>query len=172
MLINFNHLKTFYNALVHKMKSFRGNWDQNDPTADDYIKNRPFYSEGAKEIEIVSNFTVEDYENGNLPSCNFVAGNKYKVVWNGDVYDNIICYTDGECNILGGSDEYPFYIDDDGGNSIYIGDADNGFIVSIYETREVVHKLDKKYLPDTVPTLDEVQSMIDDAIGNAIGGSY
>jgi hypothetical protein len=40
MLINFNRLKTFYNALAQKMKSFRGNWNQNDPSADDYIKNR------------------------------------------------------------------------------------------------------------------------------------
>lgn len=45
MLINFNHLKTFYNALIQKMKGFRGNWEQNDPVADDYIKNRPFYEE-------------------------------------------------------------------------------------------------------------------------------
>lgn len=40
MLINFNHLKTFYNALIQKVKGFRGNWNQNDPSADDYIKNR------------------------------------------------------------------------------------------------------------------------------------
>lgn len=43
MLINFNHLKTFSNAFLQKMKSFRGNWNQNDPTADDYIKNRTHY---------------------------------------------------------------------------------------------------------------------------------
>lgn len=43
MLINFNHLKTFYNALLHKVKGFRGNWNQNDPTADNYIENRTHY---------------------------------------------------------------------------------------------------------------------------------
>lgn len=41
MLINFNQLKTFYNALEQKMKSFRGNWEQNNPNASDYIKNKP-----------------------------------------------------------------------------------------------------------------------------------
>ena len=30
---------------MQKIKGSRGNWDQNDPTADDYIKNRPFYED-------------------------------------------------------------------------------------------------------------------------------
>ena len=38
-------IKTFYNALLQRFKKYRGNWKQNDPNADDYIKNRPFYSE-------------------------------------------------------------------------------------------------------------------------------
>lgn len=44
-MLTLNHLKTFYSALVQKLKRHRGNWKQNDPTADDYIKNRPFYEE-------------------------------------------------------------------------------------------------------------------------------
>jgi hypothetical protein len=44
-MLTFNHLKTFYNALKEKIKKSRGNWLQNDPTAEDYIKNRPFYEE-------------------------------------------------------------------------------------------------------------------------------
>lgn len=36
-------IKTFYSAILQKLKRFRGNWEQNDPEADDYIKNRPFY---------------------------------------------------------------------------------------------------------------------------------
>lgn len=34
-------IKTFYNALLQRLKRYRGNWEQNDPTADDYIKNKP-----------------------------------------------------------------------------------------------------------------------------------
>lgn len=41
-------IKTFYNALLQRFKKYRGNWEQNDPTADDYIKNRPFYTEDPK----------------------------------------------------------------------------------------------------------------------------
>lgn len=38
-------IKTLYNALLQRMKKYRGNWEQNDPTAEDYIKNRPFYTD-------------------------------------------------------------------------------------------------------------------------------
>lgn len=56
-------IKTFYNALLQRFKKYRGNWEQNDPTADDYIKNRPFYTTGdsvetvlVKEITVPFNF--------------------------------------------------------------------------------------------------------------------
>lgn len=38
-------IKTLYNAFNQKLKNHRGNWEQNDPTAEDYIKNRPFYTD-------------------------------------------------------------------------------------------------------------------------------
>jgi len=41
-------IRIFYNALLQKLKNHRGNWNQNDPTADDYIKNRPFYTDESK----------------------------------------------------------------------------------------------------------------------------
>lgn len=43
-------IKTLYNAFNQKLKNHRGNWEQNDPTADDYIKNRPFYTDETKKI--------------------------------------------------------------------------------------------------------------------------
>lgn len=107
MLINFNHLKTFGNAIVQKMKNFRGDWNQNDPTADDYVKNRPFYSEGNKEITIVS-WSV-DFDSGNISSTmgaagpilyqaciddpslnNFKTGQKYIVIWDNKTYECIV----------------------------------------------------------------------------------
>ena len=38
-------IRTLYNAFNQKLKNHRGNWEQNDSTADDYIKNRPFYTD-------------------------------------------------------------------------------------------------------------------------------
>lgn len=44
-LINLQQLGTVLNALASKIKNSRGNWDQNDPTADNYIQNRTHYEE-------------------------------------------------------------------------------------------------------------------------------
>lgn len=125
-------------------------WDQNDSAANDYIKNRPFYEENTL-VEMVSNLTTEDYNNENHPLCNFVPDNKYKVIWNDKVYDNLICYKSESYNVIGG-DGYPFYIDDDGGNGLYIQDreGDGNFVVSVYLDEIVIHKLDTKYISNDV----------------------
>ena len=163
MLINFNHLKTFYNALVHKMNSFRGNWEQNDPTADDYIKNRPFYTDDAQEKAIFENLTLEDYENGDGPECNFIPGNLYTVIWNDQRYENIVCILDDEYHTI--QVDGVFYIDDDGGNSLYISSETGDYTVSVYGVEETVHKIDKKYidlpdLPDNIVTTDNLGEVL------------
>ena len=94
MPINYEAAKTLIKGLVQKMKSFRGNWNQNDPTADDYIKNRPFYAE-VKESEVYTlprksyEFEVREYAagfqcyNGNDI---FTVGKTYMVEIDGTVF--------------------------------------------------------------------------------------
>lgn len=81
MLLNFEHLKTFYSALKQKMKNFRGNWNQNDPTADDYIKNRPFYEDedGVHKID-------EKY----LPDNNFATIDELSAVATSGSYHDLL----------------------------------------------------------------------------------
>jgi hypothetical protein len=162
MLINFNHLKTFYKAIIQKMKSFRGNWNQNDPTADDYIKNRPFYSEGVKEqtVVLVDNLTSDVYSDYH-PSCNFVPGQSYTVTYNGVTYSDLVCYRNESYNVICDEDNgYPCYIDDDGGNGLFIGANDDNWTISITTTiaTEVIHKIDKKFidLPNNIITEDDL----------------
>ena len=50
MLTTREVIKTFYNALLQRLKKHRGDWNQNDPTADDYIRNRPFYTDDTKKV--------------------------------------------------------------------------------------------------------------------------
>lgn len=50
MLTTREVIKTFYNALLQRLKKHRGDWNQNDPSADDYIKNRPFYTDDTKKV--------------------------------------------------------------------------------------------------------------------------
>ena len=79
MPINYEAAKTLIKGLVQKMKSFRGNWNQNDPTADDYIRNRPFYTE-VKESEV---YVIPKN------SYKFEVG-EYAAVYQGNIYQDVI----------------------------------------------------------------------------------
>lgn len=52
-----NFMKTIINGLktwtLSRIKNSRGNWNQNDKNADDYIKNRPFYTYDGENGEVV-----------------------------------------------------------------------------------------------------------------------
>ena len=167
MHVTFDSLKTFYNILVQKLKNHRGNWNQNDPAADDYIKNRPFYSE-VENVILVDNLTQSAYYNGEHPNCTFVIGQAYNITWNGTLYENMVCtLKDGWCTLT--SDV--FYIDDDGGNSLYVETDDTNWTLSISTTQEIIKKLDKKFIdvPDDIVTgekFDEFQDTVDNHIYN------
>ena len=167
MHVTFDSLKTFYNIFLQKLKNYRGNWDQNDPTADDYIKNRPFYTENKKKV-ILDNYTYENYCSGTeIPKCNFIQNNKYSVIYNGTLFEDIVCHLFGEYSGLGGFDSgYPFYIDDDGGNSFYIEAKDENWCVSIYTYSEVIHQIDKRYvpIPDGIMTENDVSDIVGEAV--------
>ena len=121
-------------------------WNENDKSAPGYIRNKPFCTE--------KGVIVDNYSGGRpIPKCNFVSGNKYDVVWNGVTYEGLVCYIDGNYNCIGG-DGYPFYIDDDGGNSFYTM-PESGFTVSILG--DIVHQLDEKYIPDDIARVDDIE---------------
>jgi hypothetical protein len=89
MLITKEALKTLINGLVAKMQNYRGNWNQSDPTASDYIKNKPFYTEKDVYKEILSDTSIEYtewFEDEFKITEPMVEGNTYTVVWNGTEY--------------------------------------------------------------------------------------
>ena len=159
MHVTFDSLKTFYNIFVQKLKNHRGNWNQNDPTTDDYIKNRPFYSE-VSIVTLVDNLTAEDYNNGNAPSCNFVPEQSYNVTWNGVLYENLVCYYDEYNIVASDKNGCPFYIDD-GGNGLYIESEEENWTVSISTAQETVHQIDSKYvpIPEGIVTEDDLSQV-------------
>ena len=147
-----NALKNYVDSKISKSKS---DWNQNDKSADNYIKNRPFYEKN-EEILLVNNLTSENYDNEDIenPRCTFVLGNTYKVIWNGVVYDNLVCHLeDDEWRVIACDDNgCPFYIDDDGGDALYVSsdNEDEVWTVSIIEYQKELKKIDKKYLPDDI----------------------
>ena len=140
-------------------------WNQNDSTAADYIKNRPFYTSDPSETVFVEESTVSFTNAGGLYMAqiqsNFEAtvGETYKVSWDGTVYECICVDFDGS-PFLGnlsldgaGSDTgEPFGMAVVNGIGITLvtndTSASHTFSISGFVT-EVV-KIDEKYLP-TIP---------------------
>ena len=194
MLINFNHLKTFYNALVQKMKDFRGNWNQNDASADDYIKNRPFYSEAEKVTILKESSHISSSGSFFIVEAPIALkdGTVYQVVYNGIEYKcraekfigpnnlamlNVSTYEEaadsivlGNVAILTGTGNTgePFIIMNYPGYAIEWVDLSEAAActIGIYENGEIIHKIDPKYLPDDIGVPENV--ITEDNIYNAL----
>ena len=113
-----------------------------------YIKDI-YYEKDPVEIIIADNITPMT-DSDDMPRCTFVVGDKYKVIWNGITYE-CVCYDYEGWRVLGApNDDCPFYIDDDGGNSLYINgeNDDDLWIVSIVHVKQEVHKIAPKYIKD------------------------
>ena len=155
-------IKVFYNALMQKLKSHRGNWDQNDPNADDYIKNKPFYTDESNKETVVKfiKFTADESGWWGSPFRFIpVVGEIYKVEFDDITYycqayfDNYSNRCIGN-NVVNGAinngainNGEPFYY-------YYNNNYDYGICVFISGKHTIkiekikVEKLDKRYIPD------------------------
>ena len=148
-------------------------WNQNDSTAADYVKNRPFYTGDSVETVLVEESTVSFVDMGKglytaeFPSTfSATVGETYKVSWDGTVYectcvdlsgDTII----GNISIMGaGSDTgEPFLFSVVNGRGIMIGTTDTSasHTFSISGLSVEVVKIDEKYLPDNLAIKSDVE---------------
>ena len=74
----------------------QSNWNQNDSTAPDYVKNRPFYTGDPVETAIVEEITVPFSDSGDglyigqiESTFSVTVGETYKVSWDGSTYECI-----------------------------------------------------------------------------------
>ena len=153
------------------------NWNQNDETAADYIKNRPFYTSDPSETVLVEESTVSFTS----PSSGIyyatiqsafkpTAGETYKVSWDGAAYEcvgeTISGYpVIGNPSVIGvGADTgEPFVISplvDNSGIEIYTKDASASHTFSISGFVTEVVKIDENFLPKYVSY--EVQDLTDE----------
>ena len=158
---------------VNMPEQVQPDWNQNDSTAADYVKNRPFYTrDTVEETVLFEESTVQFVENNGVygvelpPTFKATAGETYKVSWDGTVYECTCVYiekvfTIGNLSILGiGSDTgEPFIIGVENGSSILIftQDTSSSHTVSISRIGDSVVKLDEKYLPENVATKSAVE---------------
>ena len=142
--------------------SVQPDWNQNDSTATDYIKNRPFYTGDPVETVFVEESTVSFRGSGGMYlaqiQSNFEAtvGETYKVSWDGTVYECTCAIVNGlsafgNLSIMGaGSDTgEPFLMGVENGAKIQIFTADTSasHTISISGFVQEVVKIDEKYLP-------------------------
>ena len=136
-------------------------WNQNDDTQPDYVKNRPFYTGDSGEAVLVEESTVSFVENEGAYESKFpstfkaTAGDTYKVYWDGATYE-CACVNFNNMPVIGnlsimeaGSDTgEPFVIlTSDGGIGIYTADTSASHTISISGFVQEVVKIDEKYLP-------------------------
>ena len=143
-------------------------WNQNDETAPDYVKNRPFYTGAPVETVLVEESTVSFTDQGDglygaqvQSTFEAIVGKLYKVYWDGTTYECacidvsvMFCPIIGNLSIVGmGSDTgEPFVMGVFNGEGIRITTANTSashtFSISGF-VQEVV-KINEKYLP-TIP---------------------
>lgn len=157
MIINFDMLKTFYSAIVNKMKGFRGNWNQNDPTADDYIKGRTHW---VAQEEVT--FTGSDIVLDGFPI--FDIGDTVNVKIDGVEYSLVAYDSDGWASI---GDTWIDMEDGVGeyGWMIFCVPYDDIIVFCSFEvhtisyTAEMAHKLDKKFMPESYVESDNLANV-------------
>ena len=150
-------------------------WNQNDATQPDYVKNRPFYTGDQAETVLVEERVVTFEDSGaGLYTATFestfvpTVGETYKVSWDGTVYE-CACVGLNDLPVIGNisipgfdSDSgEPFFIALENNGSIAIATADtaSSHTISISGIVTPVVKIDEKYLPDTVATKSEVDDV-------------
>ena len=159
-------------------KSIQPDWNQNDSTAADYVKNRPFYTE-TRETVLVEESTVSFPDYGGIHISEFqttfkaTVGETYKVYWDGTIYECPCKYFHernfiGNLSIAGDASDTgePFLIDstmegtNGDGITIYTLDTSDSHTFSISGFVSEVVKIDPKYIRDMYYTADPVETVL------------
>ena len=140
----------------------QSDWNQNDDTQLDYVKNRPFYT-SAVETVLVEERTVSfekdpkrDFYTGEFQSTfSATVGETYKVSWDGTTYE-CTCIDDGMLSLIGnlsiigaGPDTGEPFLLAVGKGLVNIATADtaSSHTISVSIIAEEVVKINPKYLP-------------------------
>ena len=140
----------------------QSDWNQNDDTQQDYVKNRPFYTDTVETV-LVEESTVSFVDAGGFYAAEFqstfsaTVGETYKISWNGTVYECIcVIFNNKRCignlSITGDGPDTgePFCMAVINGKGIMIAATDTSasHTFSISGLSVEVVKIDEKYLPD------------------------
>ena len=132
-------------------------WNQNDATKPDYVKNRPFYTNDSAEM-LMEETTVEFTKTGTMYTSTdsyyplLVVGGTYQVSWDGTTYECTCAEFEGEAVLgnlsiqgIGEDTGEPFLY---GFTSFYTLDNSASHTISIWRTTKVNIKIEEKYIPE------------------------
>ena len=181
-------LMSGFKTLVNKkIRGSVADWNQNDPTAPDYVKNRLAWTDDPVETVLIEEQTVTVGDglyallDGSLV---LEVGKTYTVNFNGTAYDcvaysisnpdiegleNIVFIGNAEHIGLWGGNGEPFTFDSHPDGGIYLDTPETGdYIISISDNIAEVHKIDEKYLPDNViESIYDAQTTAETALASA-----
>lgn len=135
-------------------------WNQNDSTAKDYVKNRPFWMDDPVEKTVIHEMTdVWEKNQTFLELIEIIPGAVYKIYWDGTLYEctayliDTIGYVIGNGTLIlgsefsGGNGE-PFLIGTlEGKITFVIAEQDGEHTIKIDAVIAEVHKIDRSFLP-------------------------
>lgn len=157
--------RTIINGLKTYIQKSRGNWNQNDETAVDYIKNRTHWTEVSSAAEILPETIVFINDGYEEISDNIILelGKTYNAIFNGTEYE-CAAWSNGDAILIGNGSIYggkdistgniggngePFSCDSSDDGTFYLNVSDSGtHTIKISYQGEIIHKIDKKYLPE------------------------
>lgn len=123
-------------------------WNQNDSTQPDYVKNRPFYEE-TETTSILESQQIDFSQSFRIPTS-IVKGNTYLITWDGTDYT----ITATEKEIIAGEIYIPYLEQADGLFSIEgmtMRAADNGtHTVAISLVDSTIKTIDEKFIPSSI----------------------
>lgn len=142
-------------------------WNENDPSKEGYIENRPFYEEPGEQIifeeENVTASSSAPYIIENFDY--FEENSTYKVIWNGTEYICSSYIADGPgtpsignatlIGVSGGGSGEPFFITVFNNNLMIFAEIEGTYTVCISKSGTIVHKIDEKFLPELPESIGE-----------------
>ena len=160
-------------AELDTIKDAKADWNQNDETAIDYIKNRPFYIKDSTEnilLDGTFEFTNSRYSQTNS-TIDFEVNKEYTVIFDGVNYNCIASIVDDIPTIGNGaifnSNLYP----DNGKPFIIAASIAKGLLVILTNSAGTAHTVTIKAIEENVQTMDKKYLPIIDVAHGGTGRS-
>lgn len=148
-----SNVQTQLDELRHDVDSIpQADWNQNDSTKLDFVKNRPFYTADPEET-VIAEGTIP--ANGTMQTSASISsltlGEAYNVVFDGVAYNNLVCINyDGLPSL--GNDAFMFAIQS-GRAMAYAANGSASHTIKVMALLSSVVSLERKYIAEHIDNL-------------------